>query len=233
MDVAVPRLVVGSAEFVEGDVLAGDVLDDVRAGHEHVPLVADCDHEIGLDRRVDRATGALAEDDRDLRHHPGEQFVAPPQLGVPGQRRDGILDAGATGVVDADDRAADHGDPFHQPGDLAPEHLPHRPAEHGLVVGEHPDGASVDRAVPGHHAVAVERVRVARGSGQCADLQEAARIEQRVDAGAGAGDAALVALGGGCRPAGLGGELELRSQFGQQLSRRLIGHGPGSRFPPG
>jgi hypothetical protein len=85
MDVAVLGLVVGAAELVERHVLARDVLDDVGTGDEHVALIADRDHQVGLDRRVDRATRALAKDDRDLRHQTGQQFVSTPQLGVPGQ----------------------------------------------------------------------------------------------------------------------------------------------------
>ena len=50
MDVAVPGLRVGAAQFVECDVLTGDVLDDVGAGDEHVALVAHRDHQVGLDR---------------------------------------------------------------------------------------------------------------------------------------------------------------------------------------
>ena len=66
MDVAVPGLRVGAAEFVEGDVLAGDVLDDVGTGDEHVALVAHRDHQVGLDRRIHRSASAFAEDDGDL-----------------------------------------------------------------------------------------------------------------------------------------------------------------------
>ena len=50
VDVAVPGLVVGAAEFVERHVFAGDVLDDVGPGDEHVALVAHRDDKVGLDR---------------------------------------------------------------------------------------------------------------------------------------------------------------------------------------
>ena len=55
---------------------------------------------------------------------PGQQLVPAAELGVPGQRGRRVLDAGAAGVVDADDRAADHRHPLHEAGDLAAEHLP-------------------------------------------------------------------------------------------------------------
>ena len=141
MDVAVARLRVGAAEFVEGDVLTGDVLDDVGAGDEHVALIAHRDHQIGLDRRIHRSASAFAEDDGDLRHQAAQQLVAAAELGVPRQRGHRVLDPGARRVVDADDRAADHRHPLHQLGDLAAEHLADRALEHRLVVAEHTDRA--------------------------------------------------------------------------------------------
>lgn len=60
--------------------------------------------------------------------------MATTQFGGPGQRRREVLDTGAAGVVDTDDRAADHGHPLHQPGYLAAEHLADRTAEHRLVL---------------------------------------------------------------------------------------------------
>ena len=58
---------------------------------------------------------------------------------------------------------------------------------------------------------------VAGSLGQRADLEEAARVEQRVDARAGAGDALLVALGGGLLATGFLGQLQLLAQLGQLL----------------
>ena len=156
--------------------------------------------------------------------NPGQRLVAAAQLGVPRQRGHRVLDAGAAGVVDADDRAGDHRAPLHQLSDLAAEHLSDRSAEHRLVVGEHPDRPAVDGAAAGDHAVAEERVGIARRAGQRPGLEEAARIQQRVDAGAGAGDALLVALGGGLLTTGFLGQLQLFVEFGQQLGGGLGGH---------
>ena len=226
MDVAVASLVIGTAEFVEGDILTGDVLDDVGTGDEHVALVADGDDEIGLDRRVHRAAGTLAQDDRDLRHHAGEQFMAAAQLGVPGERGGRVLDAGAAGVVDADDGATDHGHPLHQPGHLAAEHLPHGALEDGLVVAEHPDGAAVDGAVPGDHAVAEQRVRISRSLGQRTDLKKAARVDQFIDPVPCAGQTFLRPLGDGLLTTGFLGQFQLLAEFFQQFSGRFVGHFP-------
>jgi hypothetical protein len=109
-------------------------------------------------------------------------------------------------------------------GYLAAEHLSDGAAVHRLVMGEHPHRPAVDGAVAGDHAVAVERVRVARCAGQCPDLQEAARVEQGVDAGARTCDALLFTLGGGGLTAGFLGQLQLFTQFGQQLGSGLRGH---------
>ncbi len=224
VDVAALGLHVGTAQLVEGHVLAGDVLDHVGAGDEHVTLVAHRHQQVSLDRRIDRSPSAFAQDDGDLRHQTTQHLVPAAQLGVPRQRGDRVLDSGAGRVVDADDRAADHGHPVHQLGHLAAEHLADRALEHRLVVAEHRDRPAVDPAMPGDHAVAVERVRVTRRAGQGADLQEAARVEQRVNAGAGARDALLVAPRDCLRITRLLGQLQLLAQFGQQLGGGLGGH---------
>ena len=225
MDVAVAGLRVGAAELVERDVLTGDVLDDVGTGDEHVALVAHRHHQVGLDRRIHRSPSAFAEDDGDLRDQAAQQLVAAAQLGVPRQRGHRVLDPGAGRVVDADDRAADHRHPLHQLGDLAAEHLADRALEHRLVVAEDTDRPAVDGAVPGDHAVAEQRVGVTRRLAQRTDLQEAARVDQRMDARAGARDALLLPLGDGLLTTGFLGQLELLAEFGQ-----LLGCGGGRRF---
>ena len=60
---------------------------------------------------------------------------------------------------------------------------------------------------------------------QRTDLQEAARVDQRVDACAGARDALLLPLGDGLLTTGFLGQLELLAEFGQ-----LLGGGGGRRF---
>ncbi len=224
VDVAVAGLRVGAAELVEGDVLTGDVLDHVRPGDEHVALIAHRDHQVGLDRRIHRSASAFAEDDGDLGHEAAQQLVAAAEFGVPGQRRHRVLDARAAGVVDADDRAADHRDPLHQAGHLAAEHLADRALEHRLVVAENADRAAVDRAVAGDHPVAEERLGIAWRLAQRTDLEEAARVEQRVDPGAGTRNALLLPLGDGLLATGFLCQLQLFAEFGQQFRSGLVGH---------
>ena len=143
--------------------------------------------------------------------------MAAAQLGVPRQRRHRVLDPGACRVVDADDRAADHRHPLHQLGDLAAEHLADRALEHRLIVAEHTDRPAVDGAVAGDHAVAEQRVGITRRLAQRTDLQKAARVDQRIDACAGAGDALLLPLGDGLLTAGFLRQLELLAEFGELL----------------
>ncbi len=59
---------------------------------------------------------------------------------------------------------------------------------------------------------------------QRTDLQEAARVDQRVDARAGAGDALLVALGDGLLTTGFLCQLQLFAKFGQQFRSGFGGH---------
>ena len=224
VDVAVARLVVGAAQFVERDVLTGDVLDHVGAGDEHVALIAHGHHEVGLDRRVHRAARARAEDQRDLGHQAAQHLVPAAEFGVPRKRRHRVLDARTGGVVDADDRAADHRHPLHQLGDLAAEHLADRALEHRLVVAEDADRPTVDGGVPGDHTVAVERLGVPRRLGQRADLQEAARVDQRVDAGTGTRNALARALGDGLLTTGFLRQLQLLVKVGEQLRSGFGGH---------
>ena len=91
-------------------------------------------------------------------------------------------------------------------------------------MAEDTDRPAVDGAVPGDHAVAEERVGVAGRLAQRTDLQEAAGIEQRIDACAGAGNALLVALGDGLLTTGFLCQLQLFAEFGKLFSGGSTGH---------
>ena len=145
----------GAAQLLELDVLTGDGLDDVGSGDEHVRGLVDHDDEVGDRRRVDRAARARAHDQRDLRDHPGGLHVAVEDLAVLGEGDDALLDAGAAGVVDPDDRGAGLERHVHDLDDLLAEHLAQRAAEDGEVLGEDEHLSTVDGAVAGDDAVAV------------------------------------------------------------------------------
>ncbi len=108
-----------------------------------------------------------------------------------------LLDAGAAGVVDADDRAAELERELLDLDDLPAVRLGERAAEDGEVVGEDGHGLAVDRAQAADHAVTVGTVRghpelgvvVAR---ELVDLLERSVVEELVDAFAGGLLAALV-----------------------------------------
>ena len=58
---------VAATQLVERHGLAGDDLDHLRAGDEHVPLAGNDEDEVGDRRRVDGAAGARPRDDAQLR----------------------------------------------------------------------------------------------------------------------------------------------------------------------
>ena len=208
------------AQLLHADVLAGDRLDDVGAGDEHVRGLVDHDGEVGDGGGVDRAACARAEDQADLGDDAGGVDVAAEDLRVQREGDDALLDPGAAGVVDADDRAADAGGEVHDLDDLLAEHLAEAAAEDGEVLGEDAHLAPVDRAVAGDDAVAVGAA-VGHGEvlaavpGQLVELGERARVEQLLDALAGGALALGVLLVHGPRRAGMDGLVRAAAQVGQ------------------
>ena len=175
-----------AAELVEADVLAGDRLDDVGTGDEHVRGLVDHHGEVGDGGGVDRAAGARAHDQRDLRDDAGGQDVAAEDLAVEAEGDHALLDARAARVVDADHRHAGLHREVHDLDDLLAEDLAEAAAEDGEVLGEHADRAAVDRAVAGDDAVAVGAVVgqvevVGAVPRERVDLDEGALVEQHVD----------------------------------------------------
>jgi len=72
-------------EVLEFDVLAGDCLDDIGAGDEHVRGLVDHHSEVGDRGGVHGATGARAHDQRDLRDDPACADIAHEDLAVHAQ----------------------------------------------------------------------------------------------------------------------------------------------------
>ncbi len=94
----------GATEVLGVDVLAGDGLHHLRTGEEHVAGALGHEDEVGEGRGVNGTTGAGAHDGGNLGNHTRSEDVALEDLTVTGQSRDAFLNAGATGVVHADDR---------------------------------------------------------------------------------------------------------------------------------
>ena len=230
----------GAAEVLLGHLLVGDGADDLRAGDEHVARLLDHQDEVGDRRRVHRAAGARPHDGGDLRHHAGGERVAQEDVGVAAERRHPLLDAGAAGVVEADDRRPVVHRQVHQLADLGGVGLRQRAAEDGEVLGEDVDQPAVDGAVAADHAVAGDaalghpEVGAAVGD-QRIDLDERAGVEQQLHPLAGGQLAGGVLLVDALLAAAQAGALEAVLQLGQgfalgrgrrrRLRLRGIGHG--------
>ena len=133
--------------------LAGHRLDDLGTGDEHVGVVPGHDDEVHQRRRIGGAARAGAADDRDLRHHAGQQHVLVEHAAVSRERVDALLDAGAGGILECDDRRAEFRRLLHHRHDLLGVHLAQRAAEHGEILGEGRNHASPDIAGADDHAV--------------------------------------------------------------------------------
>ena len=175
-----------AAQLLEGDLLAGDGLHDVRAGDEHLAGLVDHDDEVGERGGVDVPAGGRAHHQGDLRDDAGGVHVALEDLAVEAEGDHALLDARAAALVDADDRAAVLHREVEDLDDLLAVHLAEAAAEHGDVLGEDRDRPAVDGAVAGDDAVA-ERALVVHAevgrpvAGELVELGERARVQQRLD----------------------------------------------------
>ena len=144
----------GAAQLLLCDVFAGDGLDDLRAGEEHVRGLLLHDDEVGQRGRVDRTAGAGAEDGRNLRNDARRHHVALEDVGVTGQGVDALLDTRAARVVHADaGRAVAHGH-VHHLADLVGHRQRQRTGRHGEILCEDIYQTAGNRSVTRHHAVA-------------------------------------------------------------------------------
>ncbi len=144
----------GAAELLRRHHLVRHGLHHVGAGDEHVGAVADHEDEVRHGGRIDVPPSARPHDDGDLRDHPGGDDVALEHLAVAAERRDALLDAGAAGIEQADDRRAHLQRHVLDLDDLLRVRLRERAAEDREVLGEDEDRAAVDGAPAGDDAVA-------------------------------------------------------------------------------
>ncbi len=190
----------GAAELVECDVLTGGDADDLGAGDEHVPDAAYHEDEVGDRRRIDGAAGGGPGDDRELGHHARGPDVAEEDVGIAGEGRDALLDAGAAGVVDADDRHPVAERKLLDLDDLGRGDLTERPAEHRRVIGVDGDRALLDGAEAGDQPVAGEALLLHPEANRTrlgveVELDERPLVEEEVDAGPGGEPAFGLAAG--------------------------------------
>ena len=161
---------------------------------------------------------------RDLGDHAAGAHVAEEDVGVAAQADHALLDAGAAGVVDADERAAHLHREVHDLDDLLGEDLAQAAAEDGEVLAEEEDLAAVDRAVAGDDAVAQGRLSSrpkpwARWRANMSSSTKRARVEQQVDALAGGQLAARVLALDGRLGARVGGLLAQPAQAARASPR--------------
>jgi len=178
---------VRAAEFLHRHLFAGDGLDDVRAGDEHLAGLVDHDDEVGQRGGVHMATRGGTHDQRDLRDDARCFDVVVKDVAVQAQRDDALLDPRPAALVDADDRAAVLHREVEHLDDLLAVHLAEAAAEHRRVLAEDADVAAVDGAVAGDHAVAERPVLLqpevrAAVPGQRVEFDERVLVEQRQDA---------------------------------------------------
>ena len=144
---------VGAADLLHGDRLARHRLDHLGTGDEHVGVLPGHDDEVHQRRRIGGAARAGAADHRDLRDHAGQQHVLEEHAAVAGERVDALLDARAGGILECDDGRAEFRRLLHQRHDFLRVHLAERAAEHGEILGEGRNHASIDIAGADNHAV--------------------------------------------------------------------------------
>ena len=211
---------VRTTELLHRHVFAGDGLDDVRTGDEHLAGLVDHHHEVGQRGGVDVAAGGRAHDQRDLWDDAGGQDVVAEDLAVQAERDHTLLDAGARAVVDPDQRPAGLDRQFLHLDDLFAVDLAQTAAEHRDVLAEDADVAAVDGAVAGDDAV-TERALLGQAEvgaavlGQRVEFDERSLVQQGVDALARGQLALLVHLVDGGHTHRVQGLLAPLAQFGE------------------
>ena len=191
-------------------------------GDEHVGSLVDHQNEVGNRGRVNRASGAWAHDGGNLGNDSAVQRVAQEDVGVSGQRHDAFLNAGASGIVEADHGSSHFGGEVHDLHDLGGVGFGERSAEDGEILGEDKHQAAFDAAVSGDEAVAVDLLLghaevVAAMRDQFVGLLEGAFVEQELDALAGRHLAFLVLFFTATLATAIFGELVTLLQFSQFL----------------
>ena len=176
----------GAAELVFGDLFVSDGLDHVRARDEHVTGLVDHQDKVGHSRRVDGAAGTRSHDGRDLRHHAGTDDVAQEDVRVAPQRANALLDAGAAGIVQPNDRRTDLHRLVHDLDDLGSVGLAERAAEDGEVLGEDEHQTTLNASVAGDKTVAVDHLLVhaeleSAMSDKLVGLFEGSLVEQKLN----------------------------------------------------
>ena len=150
----------GPAKLLLAHLFVGHRPDHVGAGHEHVARLPRHDREVGDRRRIDSATGTGAENRGDLGDDSRSGRVPVENLSVAAERSHSLLDAGTSGIVEADDRCSLPQRQIHDLADLAGAGFAKRSAKHGEVLSEQIDETPVHAGETGDDSVSRVAVSV-------------------------------------------------------------------------
>lgn len=104
------------------------------------------------------------------------------------------MHAGATGVVNTNDGAADFNSQIHCGTNLLTEGFTDGTAEHSIIVGVHHHRATINSAVAGDNAIAIGVIGISGHFRQTPHLHKRAFIQEGIDALAGSCSAQRGAL---------------------------------------
>ena len=96
----------GATESFLSNVFAGNGLNHLRTGEEHIRSALCHDGEVGECRRINSTAGARTKDGRDLWDYTRSIDVALEDFGIAGKSVDAFLNASAARVVKTDNRSA-------------------------------------------------------------------------------------------------------------------------------
>ena len=136
-----------AAKLFSRDFLAGNGLNNRRAGDEHLAGVLNHVNKVGDRRGINRTASARPHDRRDLRHNTRSRRIPEEDTAVTGESVNRFLDTGSAGIVQANARRAHaHGQILYLP-DLVRVLLTKGAALYRKVLRERIDKTAVNRAV--------------------------------------------------------------------------------------
>ena len=196
-----------TTEGLHVHILTGHGLNDVRAGNEHVRSLIHHDDVVSQSGGVRGTAGAGAHNDRNLRNHAGRTHIHTENIGKHRQGSHTLLNAGATTIVNADDRAAVLQSELLHLHNLLAVHLREGTTVHGEILRVHGNQATIHGAVTGDQTVTQRllRLHTERGgavAGEGIKLNERTLVQKHLDALAGGVLAACVLLLDSCLTAG-------------------------------
>src|SRR6185295_17788000 len=93
-----------ATEVLFADFFMGYCLDHIRASDEHIRTVLHHDVKVGNSRTVNSTTGTGAHDAADLRYDSASERISQKDISVTAKTNYALLDARATGIVQANHR---------------------------------------------------------------------------------------------------------------------------------